>query len=62
MKDKNLNYSNISKPLPPLTRIIKEGGMHFCSNCGSTMSKNKFWFGERLCDNHECPNSKTKFK
>lgn len=46
----------------PLNRIIKEGCVHFCDNCGSTMSKNGFLglFGDRLCHNDKCPNSKPK--
>ena len=46
-------------PKPPLGRIDREGTTHFCPICGSTASK-KGWlglFGERTCDNKECPNS-----
>jgi hypothetical protein len=50
------------KPIPPLSKIIKEGGGHFCNKCNSTSSKVGFLglFGERLCDNSKCINSKTK--
>ena len=50
----------ISPPNPPLCRIIAEGGVHFCKNCGSTISRNGFLrlIGKRLCDNKKCPNSK----
>jgi hypothetical protein len=54
--------SNIEPPKPPLTRIIREGGSHFCNICKSTTYKVGFLglFGERLCDNNECVNSKSK--
>jgi hypothetical protein len=50
------------KPKPPLSKVLKEGGGHFCNNCNSTSSKVGFLglFGERLCDNQECPNSRPK--
>lgn len=50
------------EPKPPLDRVIREGGMHFCDNCNSTLSKVGFLrlFGERLCDNEKCPNSKSQ--
>ena len=49
-------------PKPPLSRVLREGIGHFCTNCGSTSSKVGFLglFGERLCDNKKCPNSKFK--
>ena len=53
--------SSIPKPHePPLSRVIREGVGHFCTNCGSTSSKVGFLglVGERLCDNKKCPNSK----
>ena len=60
---KQLNDSNsIPKlPEPPLCRVIKEGAGHFCNKCNSTSSKVGFLglFGERLCDNPKCPNSKS---
>ena len=55
--------SSIPKPPdPPLSRVLREGVGHFCTNCGSTSSKVGFLglFGERLCDNKKCPNSKSK--
>lgn len=55
--------SSIPKPPePPLCRVLREGVGHFCTNCGSTSSKVGFLglFGERLCDNKKCPNSKSK--
>lgn len=50
------------KPIAPLSKIIKEGSGHFCNKCNSTSSKVGFLglFGERLCDNSKCINSKTK--
>ena len=60
---KHSESSSIPKPPePPLSRIIKEGGGHFCKNCGSTSSKVGFigLFGEILCDNKKCPNSKSR--
>ena len=53
----------ISKPPePPLSRIVREGVGCFCVNCGSTISRGGFLgiFGEMLCHNQECPNSKSK--
>lgn len=52
----------IELPEPPLSRVLREGVGHFCTNCGSTSSKVGFLglFGERLCDNEKCPNSKSK--
>lgn len=49
-------------PKPPLSRVINECSSHFCLNCGSSVSKNGFLglFGEMLCHNSECPNSKSK--
>lgn len=49
-------------PTPPLSQYQKEGITHFCAICGSTMTKRGFLnlFGERLCDNLECPNSKSR--
>ena len=48
-------------PKPPLNRVVREKCTRFCNNCGSTMSKNGFLgiFGEILCHNSECPNSKS---
>jgi len=71
IKDYEIQQLNISgvigssipqKPKPPLSRVIKEGGGNYCNNCNSTSSKIGFLglFGERLCDNPECPNSKSK--
>lgn len=59
----NISGSSIPKPPePPLSRVLREGVGHFCTNCGSTSSKVGFigLFGERLCDNEKCPNSKSK--
>jgi hypothetical protein len=55
--------SSIPKPPePPLSRVLKEGVGHFCTNCGSTVSRNGLLgiFGEMLCHNQKCPNSKSK--
>lgn len=51
-------------PPPPLDRYTREGAGNWCENCGSTSHKSGFMglFGERLCDNNECPNSKSRFK
>jgi len=65
--DKKLHISGIivgsipKPPEPPLSRLLREGVGHFCTNCGSTSSKVGFFglFGERLCDNKKCPNSKS---
>ena len=47
---------------PPLSRVLREGVGCFCTNCGSTTSKDGFLglFGEMLCHNQKCPNSKSK--
>ena len=39
---------------------MREGVVHFCTNCGSTMPRSGFLmlFGKRYCDNDKCPNSK----
>jgi len=59
----SFKLSSIPKPPePPLCRTLREGVGHFCNNCGSTSSKVGFLglFGERLCDNKKCLNSKSK--
>jgi len=63
--EKQLNISDVigsSIPKPPLSRVLREGVGHFCTNCGSTVSRNGFLgiFGEMLCHNKKCPNSKSK--
>lgn len=52
--------SKTPKPTIPLSRVIREGCSKFCSNCGSTESKNGFLsiFGKVVCHNKECKNSK----
>jgi len=42
-----------------LGRRLKEGGGTLCPNCHSTASKDGWLglFGNRLCDNNDCPNS-----
>lgn len=55
-------------PEPPLCRILREDAFFqfssskFCPHCHSTMSKDGFLglFGEVLCHNEKCPNSKSK--
>jgi len=51
-------------PKPPLSRVIREGCNNFCKVCNSTMSKNGLFglFGEMLCHNKKCDNSKSKKK
>lgn len=46
----------IPKPTMPLSRVIRDGCSRFCSNCGSTESKNGFLgiFGKVVCHNKEC--------
>lgn len=48
------------KPTMPLSRVVREGCSKFCSNCGSTESRNGFLgiFGKLVCHNNECKNSK----
>jgi hypothetical protein len=52
--------SKTPKPIMPLSRVIRDGCSNFCSNCGSTESKNGFLgiFGKLVCHNNECKNSK----
>ena len=55
--------SSIPKPPePPSSRVLREGVSHFCTRCNSTVSKDGFLglFGEMLCHNQKCPNSKSK--
>lgn len=49
----------LSKPIPPLSRVIKEGRFTFCKLCKSTTSRKGFLglFGKLLCDNKNCKNS-----
>lgn len=56
------NITHSLLPKPPLCRVIREGCSNFCKVCNSTMSKNGFLglFGEMLCHNKDCVNSKTK--
>lgn len=66
--EKQLNISDVigssipNPPEPQLSRVLREGVGHFCTNCGSTVSKDGFLglFGEMLCHNEKCPNSKSK--
>jgi hypothetical protein len=56
----NSGGSSIPKtPKPPLSRVVREGVGHFCTNCGSTMTRSGFLmlFGKRYCDNDKCPNA-----
>ena len=57
-----IGRSTPKPPEPPLSRVLQEGVRHFCINCGSTASRNGFLglFGEMLCHNQKCPNSKSK--
>jgi hypothetical protein len=50
-------------PKFPLCRVIRDGCCNFCSNCKSTASRKGFLgiFGEMLCHNDSCINSKPKF-
>lgn len=49
-------------PSPPLDIITREGSSRTCNNCGSSVTKDGFahLFGELLCDNPDCPNSKSR--
>ncbi len=66
--EKQLNISDVicssisNPPEPPLSRVLREGIGDFCTHCGSTVSRNGFLgvFGEMLCHNQKCPNSKSK--
>jgi hypothetical protein len=55
----NLGENINQAPKPPLSRIIREGGSHFCPECYSTMSRQGFLgiFGQLLCDNIKCKKS-----
>lgn len=62
MSEEEFEKRKLERPKPPLSRVLREGVGNFCKNCGSTVSKNGFLgiFGEMLCHNQECKNSKTK--
>lgn len=68
MNNKKSNTSDVidhyipDPPEPPLCRVLKEGVGDFCPNCNSTASRNGFLglFGEMLCHNEKCPNSRSK--
>jgi len=58
---KKLQQESIDDLPPfPLNQHIIEGVGHWCANCGSSSPKSGWmgWFGERLCCNPDCPNSK----
>lgn len=45
------------KPKPPLPRIIREGTIGDCPECGSTTVKKFLWFGKQIgCIQSECKN------
>lgn len=52
-----------NKPIPPISRVIREGSNNHCIYCGSTISKDGLFrlFGEKLCHNKKCFNSKPKY-
>lgn len=58
------DYESNDFPKFPSCRVIKEGCGKFCSNCDSTISRDGFLgiFGELLCHNSSCVNSKSKIK
>jgi len=41
-------------PKPPLSRILKEGVLETCPNCGSSAEKKPMFFGNRYCININC--------
>lgn len=49
-------------PKFPLSIYLKEGWIHRCAKCKSSLSRNGFLglFDELLCDNPECENSKSR--
>jgi len=50
-------------PIPPLSRIIKEGTYGSCPICGSTEEKKYFLFGPKIgCINPNCTNYKFNTK
>lgn len=61
IKKKKSDLDTPNPPQKPLSRVIIEGYGNFRNNCGSTSSRNGFLglFGEMLCHNQECPNSKS---
>jgi len=54
------NKNKPMPPNPPLDRIKREGSVHFCEKCGSSMSKNRFFglLGQKSCHNKKCSNHK----
>lgn len=63
-KGKVPKMKNQPSPNLRLSMVINPSVRFICVNCGSTCSKTGFLglFGQRLCDNDKCPNSKTIFK
>ena len=53
----------VKEPKPPLGRIVNQGFGYFCAKCLSSCRRIGFLglFGERLCINPDCENSKSKF-
>lgn len=49
-------------PKFPLSVHLKEGWIHRCAKCKSSLSRNGFLglFGELLCDNPECENNESR--
>ena len=56
--------ADITKPLPPLPslgRILREGGVHICDKCHSSIKTN--WYGKKLgCIQPKCSNYYKKRK
>ena len=57
-----MNLNIPSPPTPPLDRIMKDGCTKICKHCGSSVERTGFFglFGEMLCVNKNCLNSKPK--
>lgn len=59
-----MNNTNkiLEPPKFPLSIYLKEGWNNRCAKCKSSLSRNGFLglFGELLCDNPECENSKSR--
>lgn len=51
-----MQNTELVKPLPPPSRILREGSVRFCPKCGSSI-KTTFWTGKELgCIQPECSN------
>jgi hypothetical protein len=57
--DSGCPMPKVKPPKPPLNRIIRTGNFNsLCKLCGSTMHRTWWLFGNIVCDQKQCENSK----